>query len=486
MQLKIPIVIHSLALCILGTSGLAAGPKPSRPSDVTLLVEAEDFQFPGGWKVVGDADALGRKYLMPDGSDNHPPDALTAVTLPQAGEYHLWARTRDYKTYLPGVRRFKLAIDGQPLEKELGAHGNEGFAWELVGTVKLDPGDHMLALRFTTSIFARCDAILLTTALLDPRSATAAQLAAWRVRPRSIEVESPKQLPGLPELRQAASTQPLAALDNGRLRVKFTASLDETGATVVTRQLAVRVGDSWTAVSQEPSVEWIFALSRKDSAVTFHEGKPRWNSQGPVQSVHVGGRSYEVHTGADDPFSAGSMTPLVARAARQIDDKTVELSYAGTAGSGIAQAVGRWTLEPDRYDLKIAVSVEPLEEASYSLGFCGFAGYDRDQVEFVQLPPLYQFQRLPDRPLMVTSSFTPHPLALAQVAAPSGQGCQPLSLAVVGEPSSLPMRWPTAHNPIYGFSLLGPTQAVQPSIFSPVLGLEGSHWTAGRKHQVAW
>lgn len=474
------LTIFCLLLFTRTTIASAADPQGRSASDISLLIEAEDFQFPGGWVTIGDATALSRKYLMPDGSNKTPPDALTAIALPRSGVYHLWARTRDYKTYLPGVRRFKLAIDGQPLEKELGAHGAEGFAWEPAGSLELDAGDHMLGLRFTKSIYARCDAVLLTTTDMAPGKLTARQLAPFRVRPRRITVESPKQWPGLPKPIMDARSRTMATLDNGRLRMEFAVATDEKGSPVVTRRMAVRTGDSWTAVSQQPSVEWMFALSHENPTVTFHEGKPRWKGYGSVQIVEVGGRSYEVQLGADDPFSAGRMTPLVARSAEQVDDQTVEIRYAGDSR---LEAVGRWTLEPDRYDLGIAITMEPPKEADYSLGLCGFEGYRREQVEFVQLPPLYQFQRLPDRPLMVTSSFTPHPLALIQIA---DDQKKPLSLAVVGEPTELPMRWPTARNPVYGFSLHGPTQAVQPSIFSPVLGLEGSHWSPGQKYQVAW
>lgn len=474
------LTIVCLFFSSLVTIASASEPKSNASSDVSFLLEAEDFQFPGGWVVLGDATALSRKYLMPDGSDKTPPDALTAITLPRSGVYHLWARTRDYKTYLPGVRRFKLAIDGQPLEKELGAHGVEGFAWEPAGTLEMSAGDHMLGLRFTKSIYARCDAVLLTTTDMEPGKLSARQIAALRVRPSRVAVEESNQSLGLPELVTKSPGPPLATLDNGKLRLEFTVSQDDNGSPVVTRQMAVRTGNSWTAVSSEPSIEWMFALCDENPTVKFYEGKPRWECHGAAQVVEVGGRSYEVQLGANDPFSAGQMTALIACTAKQIDGQTVEIRYASDSH---LEAVGRWTLEPDRYDVGIAITMEPPKEADYSLGYCGFGGFNREQVDFVQLPPLYQFQRLPDQPLMVTSSFTPHPLALVQVG---GDQKNPLSLAVVGEPTRLPMRWPTARNPIYGFSLLGPTLAVQPSVFSPVLGLEGSHWTPGEKYQVAW
>ena len=121
---------------------------------------------------------------------------------------------------------------------------------------------------------------------------------------------------------------------------------------------------------------------------------------------------------------------------------------------------------------------------AYSFGFGAFAPSVSSPTNVYQLPPLYQFQRLPATPKLLTSAFTPQPLALIQRTF-SGVS-QPVTLGVVADPARFAFAWPAAGNADYGFSLLNADGTVQPAIFAPVLGLKGSLVSSGAVVTASW
>jgi len=131
-----------------------------------LLVEAEAFERPGGW--VNDSqfmDQMGSPFLLAHGLGRPVDDAKTTVKVRTAGSYRIWVRTRDWvaqwtkgKVEAPG--RFKVVIDGTPLEKIFGTAG-EMWHWQDGCVVVLKKGRISLALHDLTGFEGRCDAILL-------------------------------------------------------------------------------------------------------------------------------------------------------------------------------------------------------------------------------------------------------------------------------------------------------------------------------------
>ena len=63
----------------------------------TLYVEAESFAELGGWVVDPySMKALGSSYIMAHGIGKPVADARTTVSVPSAGRYAVWAKTRDW------------------------------------------------------------------------------------------------------------------------------------------------------------------------------------------------------------------------------------------------------------------------------------------------------------------------------------------------------------------------------------------------------
>ncbi|MGW0949469.1 FAD-dependent oxidoreductase [Streptomyces sp. NPDC002623] len=159
-----------------------------------ILVEAEAFEDFGGWTLDSQFDIqMGSPYLLAHGLGQPVEDARTVVVIPEAGEYKVWVRAKDWvPAHHPG--RFTLSVNGTTLETEFGANGRD-WAWQSAGVVELPQGDTTLALHDLTGFDGRCDAIFLSRDDLTPPDGADGAARAWR-----------KNLRGLPD-------QPVAAGD---------------------------------------------------------------------------------------------------------------------------------------------------------------------------------------------------------------------------------------------------------------------------------
>lgn len=145
-------VLVALATTLAGAQFAAA--------DIIWL-ETERFKEHGGW--INDAqfiDQMGSPYLLAIGIGTPVKDAVTRVTLPRAGRWRLWARTRDWvPEHHPG--RFQILLNGKPAAREFGASGKAGWRWEDGGTHELS-GKVELRLHDLTGYYGRCDIVVLT------------------------------------------------------------------------------------------------------------------------------------------------------------------------------------------------------------------------------------------------------------------------------------------------------------------------------------
>jgi hypothetical protein len=134
----------------------------------TLLVEAESFSDPGGWKLDTQfIHEMGSPYLLAHGLGKPVADAKTTIEFPTTGSYTVWVRTKDWvaRWKAPGQPgKFELHINGVPLKQQFGVKGENWF-WQMGGTVQIDQKRNELTLHDMTGFDGRCDAIAFT---LDP------------------------------------------------------------------------------------------------------------------------------------------------------------------------------------------------------------------------------------------------------------------------------------------------------------------------------
>ncbi|MBR4995596.1 MAG: FAD-dependent oxidoreductase [Alistipes sp.] len=157
-----------------------------------ILIEAESFANTGGWSIDQQfIFEMGSPYLIAHGIGEAVKDATTKVAITKPGGYHIYVRTYNWTSPWSnkrGAGAFRLGIDGEMLNGELGSTGSE-WMWQYAGTKELSKGEVELRLHDMTGFDGRCDAIYLTTDKNDTPPAAGEALTQFRLKhnPRKIK-----------------------------------------------------------------------------------------------------------------------------------------------------------------------------------------------------------------------------------------------------------------------------------------------------------
>ncbi|NQU44391.1 hypothetical protein HQ520_13965 [bacterium] len=436
----------------------------------TILVEVEWFQLQGDWMYLG---WRGQKGLWSMAGEDDP---ITVVEIPQAGDYAIWTQAYDFSQKNTGTRRYLISIDEQPVEKEAGDHGEEGWRWQKVGQRQLAAGEHVLRIQCTTS-FPRADAILLTTEDLDPNNLTAEDRLAMRVRPTEVELRRIDALPEPAGVDEEALKETVA-LENAHLRIVFLEGKDAEGKPRIVRRTEIKSADGPLVVPSKN--ENLYLLHSDDSGLNVASLSPAWGNGGGRMEFESAGKTYQTKGEKQNPFLAGEPALLVPRACRKEAD-AVRVEYESVSGEKLS---GLWTLPRDARHVHFAATYTASRDGEFMLAFTAFDEFDPKAIEQVQLPPRYQYQHLPAVAKIVTDSVAAHPMAMVQARMDGRES--PITLAVTGDMAHIPFEWPCLRNATYGFALKNHHEQVQPCLFQPVLGLETSKRKKGETIEVAW
>ncbi|MDW7692564.1 FAD-dependent oxidoreductase [Flammeovirgaceae bacterium SG7u.111] len=128
-----------------------------------IFLETESFDKKGGWLIDQQSfDVIESSYLLAHGMGRPVKDASTKVTLPKAGKYYLWVRTKDWAPFPKGPGTFQVLIDGKPVGGTFGESGNDEWLWYEGGAFEAASENITLKLKDLTGFAGRCDAILIT------------------------------------------------------------------------------------------------------------------------------------------------------------------------------------------------------------------------------------------------------------------------------------------------------------------------------------
>ncbi|MGW4490178.1 hypothetical protein ACWEOE_41010 [Amycolatopsis sp. NPDC004368] len=138
-----------------------------RESISGMLVEAEGFDEHGGWTMDSQFESeMGSSYLLAHGLGRPVADATTTIAVPEAGDCHVWVRTKDWvPEHHPG--RFSLSVNETRLNAEFGTHGRD-WSWQPGGSAALSRGEARLTLHDLTGFDGRCDAIFRSQSSAPP------------------------------------------------------------------------------------------------------------------------------------------------------------------------------------------------------------------------------------------------------------------------------------------------------------------------------
>lgn len=175
-------------LRVIGGSAFVSATAPGQLFGATgkgangVLVEACGFQSAGGWVLDTQFyQQMGGVQLLAHGMGKPVANAKTSFDIPEAGEWHVWVRTRDWcpgEWEAPG--RFKVHVNGKALETTFGTE--EGWAWQSGGSVEITKaGSQNLELEDLTGFDGRVDAIFFTKEK-NPKlpNSDISELTAWK------------------------------------------------------------------------------------------------------------------------------------------------------------------------------------------------------------------------------------------------------------------------------------------------------------------
>ncbi|MCP4378250.1 MAG: FAD-dependent oxidoreductase, partial [bacterium] len=161
------------------------GAEKTASAESGILVEAASFTELGGWKIdTQHYQQMGGCYLLAHGMGKPVASAATSVTIPRAGKWNVWVRTRDWcpgDWQAPG--RFKVLVDGKLLKPEFGTE-SKTWHWQKGGALEISsPGKIKVELKDLTGFDGRCDAIYFSQEA-SPVLANdnLVELAAWKDR----------------------------------------------------------------------------------------------------------------------------------------------------------------------------------------------------------------------------------------------------------------------------------------------------------------
>lgn len=161
---------------------------------IDLWIDAADFQNKGEWKLDTQfVHLMGSPYLLACHEPGTPvADAVTSVTIPVAGKYRFWARTKNWlHPHNPGL--FHLKINGINSVLGLGGLPTHDWYWQCAGDFDLPEGVTNIALCDETGYFGRLAALLITSDMDSVPPRPVEDYIRERARIKNIRLE-PKPL----------------------------------------------------------------------------------------------------------------------------------------------------------------------------------------------------------------------------------------------------------------------------------------------------
>ena len=152
-----------------------------------VLLDAVSFKDKGGWKVDPQfIEQMGSPYLLAHGMGIPVANAKTTFTAPEAGDYQLWVRTKDW---CPGAweapGRFQLMVNGKLVETLFGTQA--GWNWQKGIKLPLKSGENKIELVDLTGFEGRCDAIYFTKNEGDTPPSELKELRIWRDKKHGVK-----------------------------------------------------------------------------------------------------------------------------------------------------------------------------------------------------------------------------------------------------------------------------------------------------------
>jgi hypothetical protein len=483
MRVRLFLGFSSRSFCriiLLGFALLAGGAAQA----ATIGIEGEAFQFYGDWKYensIVKSSNTGYLFASPTGAVR---PAVTAVSIPQAGVYHLWVRSIDFPDFLPGRRRCTVSVDGTTSTLEFGDSNNADWTWEPGGDFTLPAGNVLIAIHDTTHYYARVDAVLLTTdAALSP-SLALNTTGLPRNTPVTLPVPADPDDPLAKHPLTDLSSTPLASLENEYVRLEFLPALRDGVTTTVRPRVLPKVsGTAYDAGVDATAEAYMVSASPLGATYQYSSGypyTPNWPGRRAPFTAEANGVQIEtaILSPTEAIWNAGELLRYIPRTATT-SGTTVRIEFYPQT-SGTLQA--NWSLPAGDRTAHVALDFVTTAAGQYGLGYHLPISKTTAQINELLLPMLWQRRRLSARPYTVLQPMTPTPLSLVEYSWSQGK----LAMALAGDPATMPYEWPNPSRPRFGLTMSDGQGHAQPTIYGPVPGSQDARTSAGATVRFAF
>lgn len=261
-----------------------------------------------------------------------------------------------------------------------------------------------------------------------------------------------------PPLTIGSNAERVATISNDNLRLSYVRCGE--GGQAIGCSMEAKVDGKWTPFISSMEDNKVFVITGPDK----HK-RPNYKSYYPAW---VSGDSVSTN-----PYVSGSVCEAVPVKARNIDRNTIEVEYV-TAGDHSVK--GYWTLSDNGRSASLRLDFTPARNGCYSLGVMGLHAALPSSVTNVLLPPMYQYRRLQPKPEMMLSVMMPTPVAMVEADVAGGK----MTAFVSSDDTLSPLDWGGVDYSPIGFSLKNHDNMVEPTAFSPVLGMADSKMKQGQ------
>lgn len=272
------------------------------------------------------------------------------------------------------------------------------------------------------------------------------------------EVASQESVIVTPPLAVGSEAERVASISNDNLRLSYVRCGD--GNRALACVMEAKVDGRWQPFTSSMEDNKVFVITgpEKLKRPNYKQYFPSWTS----------GDSLSMN-----PFASGSVCEAVPVAARNIGKGAIEVEYIT---SGDHKVKGVWTLSPSGKSADLSLEFTPSKAGCYSLGVMGLHAPLPSAVTNVLLPPMFQYRRIPADQRMLLSVMMPTPVSMVEAEAGGGR----MTAFVSGDDTVFPLDWGGVDYSPMGLSLKNHLNVVEPTAFSPVLGMADSKMKAGQ------
>ncbi len=441
-----------------------------------LSLEAEAFPLKADWEV---ATVDGVRCLFTETSTAMP---AVVINVDVAGSYNVWARSKDYATVNPKIRKFRIVANDIETEGTGGSHGKEGWEWQNLGKLELVKGENTVMIK-RVGVMPRVDCIFFAmddNFAPNPNHASPAARThfAANILKSKLEENYSTEFSNLKKLTPIKGGK-VVTISNAICKISFAEKTDGKNKFFERHVEVLKPDGTWEAMANcsEENLFWGYTMSDP-----IYSDVPYFTSwkKAPQAEVEVkmGNCSFKANVPATYPYAPEEMNVLRIKSVEKLSDSSVKLSYVGDVEATMSLPFANAS------HIKVEVNLPVKNDGYYTVGMTAFSAFERDDFAATQMPPLFQMRNIMQSPKMLGNRFTSHPLALIQK---NNFKHEPFVYGVVADPTHLPSQeWTWKGYSYYGFSLASPQNKLQTAIFEPILGANKSFRKSGETIKSSW